>query len=100
MVVATKTLPLTPMPIDLAADAEVAARLTAAGKTTLALQNGSSGKLIYIADNVAAAPAAGSREGILLRYGDIAVYDIDDGDQFWIWTTSASASLAITNAGD
>ena len=99
MAVRTKTLPLTPTPLDLAADADVAAEIGRAGKTTLALQNGSSGKLIYFADR-AVQPAPGSREGLLLRYGDVAVYEIDAGDALWCWTTSTTgAALAITNAG-
>ena len=99
MAVRTKTLPLTITPLDLAADADVAAELARAGRTKVALQNGSNGRLIFIADR-AIQPAPSSREGLRLRYADVAVYEIDAGDALWCWTSSTTgASMVVTGAG-
>ena len=95
----TKVLPMATTPIDLMADTDIAAAQAAAGaEFALALQNVTSGRLIYYALR-ADAPDDGSRNGLLLRYGDLVILaDIEDGDKIWCWTTSASASLAVAEA--
>ena len=93
MALATKVLALGHAPIDLAADADISTELP----THIAMQNISSGKLVFFAD-VDAQPADASRAGLILRYGVLAVFRIDAGDHLWAWTTSASCDLAVTNA--
>ena len=97
MAVSTKTIALTATPIDLAQDAEVADELASMGRATIAIQNTAVGKSVFYAD-VASAPAAGSRDGLLLRYGDVTIYQIDRGDSLWIWSTT-TATIAINEAG-
>ena len=97
--VRTKIIPVARVPLDLTRDDAVSQALLDSPTTILALQNTSSGKLIYFADVKTGQPAAGSREGVLLRYGDVSVYEIFRADEIWVWTTSASgALLTITNA--
>ena len=97
--VRTRQIAVTRVPLDLTRDDAVSQALLDSPTTILALQNVSSGKLVYFADLTTGQPAAGSREGILLRYGDVATYEIFRADEIWVWTTSASgALLSITNA--
>ena len=99
MALATKTLALTTTPLNLSSDVDVAAEL-ANGPVTLALQNTDEGKIVYFADRDAA-PADGSRDGLLLRFGDTVIFSIDDkSDALWCWTPSLTgASMSVTNAG-
>ena len=98
MALATKTVPLSTTPVDLAADAEVAAALAATDPLQVFLQNGSTNKLVYLACRPAA-PAMGSRDGILLRYSDGLIFELASGDSLWAWTTSSgTASLALAQA--
>ena len=87
--VRTKIIPVARVPLDLTRDDAVSQALLDSPTTILALQNtSSSGKLIYFADVKTGQPAAGSREGVLLRYGDVSVYEIFRADEIWVWTTS------------
>ena len=94
MSIHTKTLAVGHMPINLIADPEITERLPLG----LALQNISAGRLIFYATRPTS-PAPASREGMLLRYGDRVSLEIEAGDSLWVWTTSASAVLAIMEAG-
>lgn len=98
MALSTKTISLSTTPLNLAADAQVAAEL-ASGAATLAIQNLSEGKDVYLADTTAA-PAAQDK-GMLLRHGDAVIFTIDDAaDALWLWTPSLTgAEIGITNAG-
>ena len=97
MAVATKVIPLTTTPIDLAADSDVAAALVAAGTVRLTVQNVSSGRFILVSEG-ATPPADGSREGFVLGYRDSGTVEIESGrPSFWVWS-STSANLAITGA--
>ena len=99
MALATKTVALTTVPLNLSEDADVAAELQS-GAVTLALQNTSEGKLVFFAD-VDTAPGEGSTAGLLLRFGDTVIFTIDGpNDALWCWTQSLTGSdLTITNAG-
>ena len=90
----TKTIGLGHVPVNLAADPDVA-RAVPCG---LALQNISAGRLIFYAMR-ASSPAPGSRGGMLLKYGEYHTLELDSGFELWVWTTSRSAVLAITEAG-
>ena len=99
MAVETQTVALTTQPVDLAAVADVAAALAALpddGTLRIAFQNVAVGKTVCYADT-AVAPAAGSRDGFLLRYGDGVVYELEAGDALWVWSTT-TATLALTGA--
>ena len=97
MAVATKVIALTTTPIDLAADVDVAAEVTSAGKATLTIQNVSTGKYVFVSER-ATAPADGSREGFILGYRDSGtVAIVRGGPSFWAWS-STSANLALTGA--
>ena len=97
MAVRTKVLSLTTTPIDLAADAEVAAEVASAGKAELSVQNVSTGKYVFVGEGLA--PADGSREGFLLGYRDSGrVRIVRGGPSFWVWS-STSANLAVTECG-
>ena len=99
MALETKVLDLTTAPIDLVADADVAAALTAAGgPIRIAFQNTGINKSVFYADR-ATAPAAGSRDGLKLGYGDAVVYEIEATDHLWAWSTT-TGTLAITGAGE
>lgn len=96
MAVTTRVVALTTTPIDLAAGADVAAEIVARSTVRVAVQNTSAGKTVFFAD-VDAAPAAGSRDGLLLRYGDAVVMEFAAGDRLWAWSTT-TATLAVTEA--
>ena len=96
MAVTTRVLSLTTNPIDIAAGADVAAEIATQGTIRIALQNTAIGKTAFYADTDTA-PAGGSRDGLLLRYGDAVVYELSAGDRLWAWSTT-TATLAITEA--
>ena len=93
MSIPTRTLALGHTPVNLIADPEIASKVPVG----LALQNISAGRLIFYAARPTS-PAPASREGMLLRYGDREYLEIEAGDSLWVWTTSATAVLAITGA--
>ena len=96
MAVTTKVLTVGMMPADLTADPDIARELTARGRVNVAIQNTGIGKSVFYADQ-SAAPVAGSRDGLLLRYGDAVVYELVSGEPFWVWSTT-TATLGITEA--
>ena len=93
MSIPTQTIAVGHTPINLIADPQIASQLPVG----LALQNISAGRLIFFASRPTS-PAPASREGMLLRYGEREYLEIEAGDSLWVWTTSATAVLAITGA--
>ena len=95
----TKTRAVTTVPLDIAADTDIQNELLLKGQIQIALQNCSTGRLVFIADR-ADQPPQGSRDGLILRYGSALVYEIDRGDRIWCWTSSTlGASVAVNGAG-
>ena len=97
MAISTKVISLTAVPLDLAQDPDIAAALAAQYRVELAIQNVASGKTVVL-KFAATAPAAASRDGFVLRYGDLTIVEIEGpGDPLWAWSTT-TASIAVNEA--
>ena len=95
----TRTVAVQTTPLDVAADVDIQTELLTKGQIQIALQNISTGRLVFIADR-ADQPPQGSREGLILRYGSAIVYELDRGDRLWCWTSSSlGASVTVNGAG-
>lgn len=96
MAVATRVLTLGTSPVDLATIADVAAEIAATGESRVFVQNTGAGKTVVLAEQTTA-PTAGSRDGVILRYGDGVVLRLERDLPFWAWSTT-SATLALARA--
>ena len=94
MAIATRVLSLSTTPVDLTALADIAAAIAARGSASLVIQNTGIGKTVVLAEQ-ALAPAAGSRDGFVLKYGDSASLEAEPGSPIWSWSTT-TATLAIS----
>ena len=95
----TRTVTVQTVPLDIAADVDIQTELLTKGKIQIALQNITSGRLVFNADRPDQ-PAQGSRDGLILRYGSAIIYEVDRGDRIWCWTSSSlGASVTVNGAG-
>ena len=94
MAIATRVLSLSTTPVDLTALADIAAAIAARGSASLVIQNTGIGKTVVLAEQ-ALAPAAGSRDGFVLKYSDSASLEAEPGSPIWGWSTT-TATLAIS----
>ena len=95
----TRTVAATTVPLDIAADVDIQTELLSKPMVQIAVQNASSGRLAFLAD-VSVQPPVGSRDGLILRYGNVLIYELDRGDRLWLWTSSTlGATVVINGAG-
>ena len=102
MALATKTLDLAGGPVDLIADAEVAAEIAAAaGAIKVLIQNTSrTTAKIHYAEGIAEPDV--SDRAHCLNAGDSFVLILADGNpsSAWAWSTASTATLTLTSAGE
>lgn len=95
----TRTVSVQTVPLDIAANIDIQNELLTKGKIQIAVQNITSGRLAFLAD-LPNQPPQGSRDGLILRYGSVIIYELDRGDRLWCWTSSSlGAQVSINGAG-
>ena len=95
----TKTIDLSGGPVDLVADTDIAAAISAAGATgaRVFMQNiGDDGEVIRYAEQTAE-PALDAR-GHILQPGDGLVLVLLSTEHGWLWTAAVAAKVAISPA--
>ena len=93
MALETLVLSLDRVPRDLRAEPGIAAVMAAEGAAGVFVQNTSPGKTVVLAERMTA-PAEGSRDGVVLRYGDGVALRLERDLAMWVWSTT-TATVAV-----